>query len=93
MSAGAQYSGCLGEADGRVDPVKRTARKDGVEACSAGIPGLERCRHDVDVRGGRKVRPRSLGELRPQLYPDDLESSCCELSRGLARAGSDLEDH
>ena len=45
MSARAQHSSCLDETDVPVDPVKGIARKDGVEAGDAGIPGLERCRH------------------------------------------------
>ena len=92
MSARAQHSSCLDETDVPVDPVKGIARKDGVEAGGAGIPGLERCRHDADIRKGRQVRPRPLGKMRAEFYRDDLQSACCKVSRGLARPRSDLHD-
>ena len=92
MSAPAQHSSCLGETDVRVDPVKRIARKDPVEASRAGIPGLERCRHDADLRERRQVRPRSFREMRAQLHRNNIQSACCKVSCRLARPGSDLDD-
>src|SRR5204863_10022661 len=54
MATPAEQRRCLHEADLWVEPVERVTGEDGVKQLAAGIPRLERCRHDGGVGEDRK---------------------------------------